>query len=78
MKYSKAMMLLVLGLGPISASGQPSFTFTTLKVPFPGGATTTEAAGINDSTTIVGSYFDGSVTHGFILKHPQYGRIRDK
>jgi uncharacterized membrane protein len=72
MKYSRAMMLLVLGLRAISVSGQPSFTFTILKVPFPGGATSTDAAGISDSGTIVGSYFDGSVTHGFILKQDKY------
>jgi uncharacterized membrane protein len=70
MKSSTGMMLLVLVLGPISASGQPLYTFA-LNVPFP-GARYTEALGINNSTTIVGGYFDGSVTHGFVLKQDRY------
>ena len=37
--------------------------FTTIDVP---GATSTSAFGINDSGQIVGSFYDGTTTHGFL------------
>src|SRR5215470_4737854 len=58
-------LLLTLGLllGERPVAQGASFTFTPIDVP---GATGTQAFGINPSGQIVGSYGDGTGTHGFL------------
>ena len=59
--YGFAAWVLLAGLpGPAKAQ----FDFTTIDVP---GATYSLAQGINDAGQIVGSFFDDSGFHGFLL-----------
>src|SRR5262245_22466640 len=54
------------------ANAQPNYSFTTLDVP---GANATFVRGNNASGQIVGSYWDGTTDHGFLLDNGGYTTI---
>jgi uncharacterized membrane protein len=63
--------------GPPGSPGRQGFlstkgTFTTMQVP---GVTATVAYGINNSGTIVGTYFDAAGSHGFVEKNGSFTTI---
>jgi probable HAF family extracellular repeat protein len=66
------MLTILLGFSPAALASD--YTFTPIDVPGAWGGTTT-ATGINDFGNIVGNYFDGTLTHGFLYVNGNFTSI---
>lgn len=58
------LFVILLSVAATGSAGGRQLTFFTIEVP---GAVSTSASGINAAGDIVGSYFDGTRTRGFLL-----------